>query len=340
MPFGFFRFPDETTLRRCTDAMTDRERTAGRFLYDDISHFRRRYAAHTNIRQFVEREHAAHLHPSHRSPATEDEDCRPYWYVGQWCTACGCHHLASERCLPPLKPSSTKDDTWTIPSAAVADQPSAAAAAAAASADTCRTVVFHHQYHQHHLNPPPAVAASLSLESEAAPPATTSPPPVDPCTLRKEAAPSEDAEVTSPPSVASGSNHSSVSLFADDLTEPLDSVLATLHAEGKMPPLSDIIATLTSFLRANSDKLVCDLHSYVRSSFPPAQRLLAETVALSIQKLVYDTDKLQDVIHRQRIELMSRDRRIRELENRLQVQVCNAAEEDCLDLVVSDRDFD
>jgi hypothetical protein len=226
------------------------------------------------------------------------------------------------------------DDNWTIPSAAVADQ-SSDAAVAAATPDINRNVIFRHQ-----LNPPPAVAASLSLDREAAQPATSSPTPVDPCTLGNEAAQSETPEVTSSPSAASSSNHSSVSLFADDLTEPLDSLLATLHAEGKMPPLSDIIATVSSFLRANSDKLVCDLHSYVCSSFPPAQRLLAETVALSIQKLVQDTDKLQDVIHRQRIELMSRDRRIRELESRLQLSARYAAEEDCLDLVVSDRDFD
>jgi hypothetical protein len=140
MPFGFFRFPGETSLRRCSEAMTDRERAVGKFLYDDISQFRRRYAVHTNIRQFVEREHAAYLRPSHRSPATDDEDCRPYWHVGPWCTACSCHHLASERCLPPLKSAPTQDDNWTIPSAAVADQPSEAAAAAASS-DSSRTVV-------------------------------------------------------------------------------------------------------------------------------------------------------------------------------------------------------
>jgi hypothetical protein len=209
------------------------------------------------------------------------------------------------------------------------------AAVVVATPDISCTVIIRRK-----LNPPPVVAASLTLDFEAAQSATPSHTDNDPCTLVNEAAQITTPEVTSSPSATSASAHSSASLFADNLDEPLELLLATLHSEGKMPPLSDIITTVSSFLRANSDSLACDLHAYICSSFPPAQRLLAETVALGIQKIVKDTSKLQDVIHQQRIELMIRDRRIRELENRLQVSARDAAEEDCLDLAISDRDFD
>jgi hypothetical protein len=114
MPYGFFYFAGESVFCRTSDAMTPHERQAGRFLYDNIDHFRRRYPSHTDIRRFVEREHEAYRRQS--SLTTTDDNNNEtefYWSTGPWCADCCCHHYPHEKCLPPVR--ARHDDDWAIP---------------------------------------------------------------------------------------------------------------------------------------------------------------------------------------------------------------------------------
>jgi hypothetical protein len=117
LPFGFFHLPGVPQLLRLSDSMTPREREAGRFLYDDISHFRRFYALKTDIRQYVEAEHAKFLGAQRAAAGVADNLL--LWDPIPYCEDCSCRHFPNDRCLSPIPPHACDDDDWTIPAAAV-----------------------------------------------------------------------------------------------------------------------------------------------------------------------------------------------------------------------------
>jgi hypothetical protein len=118
LPFGFFYLPGVPRLFRLSSSMTPREQEAGRFLYDDISHFRRLYAVKSDIRQYVEAEHAKFLREQRATAGVPDDMLM--WDPIPFCEACSCRHFVHDRCLSPIPPRTCDDDyEWTIPAAAV-----------------------------------------------------------------------------------------------------------------------------------------------------------------------------------------------------------------------------
>jgi hypothetical protein len=322
MPYGFFYFAGESVLRRTSDAMTPRERQAGRFLYDDIDHFRRRYPLHMDIRRFVEREHEAYRRQS-SLPNTDDNNNETefYWSTGPWCADCCCYHNPHEKCLPPVR--ARHDDDWAIPAAAIVDSDCVEHRPTAAQSN--RTVVFANRP----LNPPPAAAcAALTLAREAAPETGM------------------DSSMTSlPPALPSTSIvPPSPSLYAAELHAPLATAIDAAVADGKLPSLRSVVDLVALYMRSHTSPTssadIHQIHEFITGLFPPAHHVFAETVALAIQEIVRDNSVLHDVIHRLRLDIANRDRQIKQLSAGSQPAASVSASNAGIDVCSSDRKFD
>jgi hypothetical protein len=129
-------------------------------------------------------------------------------------------------------------------------------------------------------------------------------------------------------------------LFATDLHEPLSTAIDAAYTAGTLPSLKSVFDLVLPFVRSNVAAPPIDIHTYITGLFPPAHRVLAETVAMSIHEVAKDNAVLNDVIHRLRLDVMNRDRQIQELTARLQPAARASTSSACLDVCSSDREFD
>jgi hypothetical protein len=298
------------------------------FLYDNISHFRRRYPSHTDIRRFVEREHEAYRRRSALPPVDDNNnDTELYFTMGPWCVECNCHHFPHEKCLPPVR---TRTDEWNIPAAAIIDANSADCQPPAAASN--RTVVFAHRQ----LNPPPAAAcARLTLDREAAPQTTA------PDILTESV--KEPLMTSSPPAVPSTSPVPPSPLYAVELHVPLATAIDAAVAKGQLPPLCKVMETITPFLRPRSTAASSpdneELHQFIATTFSPEHHVFTETVALVMKPLICETIALRDAIRRSHLRVAERDRQIKALSDSSTPAACASTSTVGID-VCSDREFD
>jgi hypothetical protein len=83
-----------------------------------------------------------------------------------------------------------------------------------------------------------------------------------------------------------------------------------------------------------------DIHDHITAKFPAAHRVLAETVALSVLHELKRNNALEDVVHRLRLDVLARDRRINELTASSQPAAGASVSAIGLDICSSDREFD